>query len=128
MRLLHTMLRVGDLQRSVRFYTEVLGMKLLRTTDRPDQKYSLAFVGYDDEARASVLELTYNYGVDRYEMGGAFGHLAIEVPDAAQACEAVRAKGGTVTREAGPVKGGSTVIAFVQDPDGYKIEFIERRP
>lgn len=127
MRLLHTMLRVGDLQRSVRFYTEVLGMKLLRTTDRPDQKYSLAFVGYDDEDRASVLELTYNYGVDRYEMGGAFGHLAIEVPDAARACDEVRAKGGTVTREAGPVKGGATVIAFVQDPDGYKIEFIERR-
>ncbi len=127
MRLLHTMLRVGDLQRSIRFYTEVLGMKLLRTTDRPDQKYSLAFVGYDDEERASVLELTYNYGVERYEMGGAFGHLAIEVPDASQACNAVRAKGGTVTREAGPVKGGTTVIAFVQDPDGYKIEFIERR-
>jgi lactoylglutathione lyase len=127
MRLLHTMLRVGDLQRSVDFYTGVLGMKLLRTTDRPDQKYSLAFVGYDNEDRASVLELTYNYGVDKYDLGGAFGHLAIEVPDAKQACEAVRAKGGAVTREAGPVKGGSTVIAFVQDPDGYKIEFIERR-
>lgn len=126
MRLLHTMLRVGDLQRSVRFYTEVLGMKLLRTTDRPDQKYSLAFVGYDEEERASVLELTYNYGVDRYDMGGAFGHIAIEVADAAKACAAVREKGGTVTREAGPVKGGNTVIAFVQDPDGYKIEFIER--
>ena len=128
MRILHTMLRVGDLQRSIRFYTEVLGMKLLRTSDRPDQKYSLAFVGYDAEDRASVLELTYNYGVDRYEMGGAFGHIAVEVPDAAKACDAVRAKGGTVAREAGPVKGGSTVIAFVQDPDGYKIEFIERRP
>jgi lactoylglutathione lyase len=127
MRLLHTMLRVGDLQRAVDFYTGVLGMKLLRSTDRPDQKYSLAFVGYDGEDRASVLELTYNYGVDKYDLGGAFGHIAIEVPDAKKACEAVRAKGGTVTREAGPVKGGSTVIAFVQDPDGYKIEFIERR-
>jgi len=127
MRLLHTMLRVGDLPRSIRFYTEVLGMKLLRTTDRPEQKYSLAFVGYDTEDKASVLELTYNYGVDRYDMGGAFGHLAIEVKDAAQACENVRKAGGTVTREAGPVKGGTTVIAFVADPDGYKIEFIERK-
>ena len=127
MRLLHTMLRVGDLDRSVKFYTEVLGMKLLRSTDRPEQKYSLAFVGYDAEDRASVLELTYNYGVPRYEMGGAFGHIAIEVPDVARACEAVRARGGKVTREAGPVKGGTTVIAFVEDPDGYKIEFIENR-
>ena len=121
------MLRVGDLDRSVRFYTEVLGMKVLRTTDRPEQKYSLAFVGYDTEDKASVIELTYNYGVPKYEMGGAFGHLAIEVDNCAQACDAVRAKGGKVTREAGPVKGGSTVIAFVEDPDGYKIEFIERR-
>jgi lactoylglutathione lyase len=127
MRILHTMLRVGDLERSVKFYTEVLGMKLLRTTDRPEQKYSLAFVGYDTEDRAAVLELTYNYGVDRYDLGSAYGHVAIEVPDAKQACDAVRARGGTVTREAGPVKGGSTVIAFVADPDGYKIEFIERR-
>ncbi len=127
MRLLHTMLRVGDLQRSVRFYTDVLGMKLLRTTDRPDQKYSLAFVGYDDEERASVIELTYNYGVERYELGGGFGHLAIGVPDVKGACERVRNNGGRVTREAGPVKGGTTVIAFVEDPDGYKIEFIERR-
>ncbi len=126
MRLLHTMLRVGDLQRSVKFYTEVLGMKVLRTTDRPEQKYSLAFVGYDTEDRASVIELTYNYGVPKYEMGGAFGHLAIEVGNCAQSCDAVRAKGGKVTREAGPVKGGTTVIAFVEDPDGYKIEFIER--
>ena len=125
MRILHTMLRVGDLQRSVKFYTEVLGMKLLRSTDRPDQKYSLAFVGYGDESKDAVLELTYNYGVEKYEMGGAFGHIAIEVKDAKAACEAVRARGGTVTREAGPVKGGTTVIAFVQDPDGYKIEFIE---
>ncbi|OGA19461.1 MAG: lactoylglutathione lyase [Betaproteobacteria bacterium RIFCSPLOWO2_02_FULL_66_14] len=127
MRLLHTMLRVGDLGRSVKFYTEVLGMKLLRTTDRPDQKYSLAFVGYDDEERASVIELTYNYGVEKYDLGSAFGHLAIAVADAARACEQVRASGGRVTREAGPVKGGTTVIAFVEDPDGYKIEFIERR-
>jgi len=127
MRLLHTMLRVGDLQRSVKFYTDVLGMKLLRTTDRPEQKYSLAFVGYDSEDRASVIELTYNYGVERYELGGGFGHLAIGVPDVKGACERVRNNGGKVTREAGPVKGGTTVIAFVEDPDGYKIEFIERR-
>jgi len=127
MKILHTMLRVGDMQRSVKFYTEVLGMKLLRTTDRPEQKYSLAFVGYDSEDRASVIELTYNYGVPKYEMGGAFGHLAIEVDNCAQACDAVRSKGGKVTREAGPVKGGTTVIAFVEDPDGYKIEFIERK-
>jgi lactoylglutathione lyase len=126
MRILHTMLRVGDMNRSVRFYTELLGMKLLRTTDRPDQKYTLAFVGYDPEDRSAVLELTYNYGVDRYELGSAFGHIAIEVPDAAAACDAVRTAGGNVTREAGPVKGGTTVIAFVEDPDGYKIELIER--
>ena len=128
MRLLHTMIRVGDLQRSVKFYTEILGMKLLRSTERPEQKYSLAFVGYDTEDRASVIELTYNYGVDKYDLGSAFGHLAIEVPDVAKACNEVRAHGGKVTREAGPVKGGTTVIAFVEDPDGYKIEFIERRP
>jgi len=126
MRLLHTMLRVGDMQRSVRFYTEVLGMKVLRTTDRPEQKYSLTFVGYDDEERATVLELTYNYGVGRYDLGGGFGHIAIGVPDVKGACERVRSSGGKVTREAGPVKGGTTVIAFVEDPDGYKIEFIER--
>jgi lactoylglutathione lyase len=123
---LHTMLRVGDLQRSIDFYTHVLGMKLLRTTDRPEQQYSLAFVGYGDESAHSVIELTYNYGVTQYELGTAFGHLAIEVPDAAATCAAVKAAGGTVTREAGPVKGGTTVIAFVQDPDGYKIEFIQR--
>ena len=128
MRILHTMLRVGNLERSIKFYTEVLGMKLLRTTDRPDQKYSLAFVGYDTEDRTAVIELTYNSGVDRYEQGAGFGHLAIEIPDVKKACDDVRAKGGTVTREAGPVKGGTTVIAFVADPDGYKIEFIERRP
>jgi lactoylglutathione lyase len=125
MRILHTMLRVGDLDRSTRFYTEVLGMRVLRRTDRPDQKYTLAFVGYGDEAEGAVLELTYNYGVDRYDLGSAFGHIAIEVPDAAAACASVRAKGGNVTREAGPVKGGTTVIAFVTDPDGYKIELIE---
>ena len=130
MRLLHTMLRVGDLARSIDFYTRVLGMKLLRTTDRPEQQYSLAFVAFG-EGNASgdaEIELTYNYGVDRYEMGGAYGHIAIAVADAKATCDAVRAKGGTVTREAGPVKGGSTVIAFVQDPDGYKIELIERKP
>jgi lactoylglutathione lyase len=124
--MLHTMLRVGDLDRSVKFYTEVLGMQLLRTTDRPDQKYSLAFVGYDDEDRTAVLELTYNYGVEKYEMGTAYGHVAIAVPDAYKACEEVKKRGGAVTREAGPVKGGTTVIAFVQDPDGYKIELIQR--
>jgi lactoylglutathione lyase len=125
MRLLHTMLRVGDLDRSVKFYTNVLGMKLLRTTDRPEQKYSLAFVGYDTEDRASVIELTYNYGVERYDLGGGYGHIAIEVADAKKACDDVRKQGGKVTREAGPVKGGTTVIAFVEDPDGYKIEFIQ---
>jgi lactoylglutathione lyase len=126
MRILHTMLRVGEMDRSVKFYTEVLGMKLLRTTDRPDQKYSLAFVGYDDEDRTAVLELTYNHGVDRYDLGTAYGHVAIAVPDAYKACEAVKARGGKVTREAGPVKGGTSVIAFVEDPDGYKIELIQR--
>ena len=125
MRILHTMLRVGNMERSVKFYTEVMGMKLLRTTDRPDQKYTLAFVGYGTEDAQAVIELTYNYGVDSYNMGNAFGHLAIEVPDAYKACETVKAKGGSVTREAGPVKGGSTIIAFVQDPDGYKIELIQ---
>jgi lactoylglutathione lyase len=127
MRLLHTMLRVGNLERSIRFYTEVLGMKLLRTTDRPEQKYSLAFVGYDAEDRSTVLELTYNYGVERYDLGSGFGHIAIGVPDVAQACDKVRRQGGKVTREPGPVKGGTSVIAFVEDPDGYKIEFIESR-
>ena len=127
MRILHTMLRVGDLDRSVRFYTDVLGMKLLRTTDRPEQKYSLAFVGYDSEERSAVLELTYNYGVDRYELGGGFGHVALEVHDVKSACDKVKKQGGRVTREPGPVKGGTTVIAFVEDPDGYKIEFIERK-
>jgi lactoylglutathione lyase len=127
MRILHTMLRVGDLQRSIRFYTEALGMKLLRTTDRPEQKYSLAFVGYDDESRTAVLELTYNYGVERYDLGSAYGHVAVGVRDVKAACDNVRRLGGKVTREPGPVKGGTTVIAFVEDPDGYKIEFIESR-
>ncbi len=126
MRILHTMLRVGDLQRSIDFYTKVMGMTLLRTTDRPDQKYSLAFLGYDSNPDQAEIELTYNYGVSDYDMGTAYGHIAIGVADAAATCAAVRAAGGNVTRDAGPVKGGATVIAFVQDPDGYKIELIER--
>src|SRR5512144_1117788 len=130
MRILHTMLRVGDLDRSIAFYTRVLGMRLLRKTERPEQRYTLAFVGYDDEAKGAVLELTYNHGVDHYDLGTAYGHVAIDVPDAAATCDAVRSAsatyGGAVSREAGPVKGGTTVIAFVQDPDGYKIELIER--
>jgi lactoylglutathione lyase len=127
MRILHTMLRVGDLQRSIDFYTGVLGMKLLRTTENPEYKYTLAFVGYGTNPDHAELELTYNYGVDKYEMGTAYGHIAISVDDAYKACEAVKAAGGNVTREAGPVKGGKTVIAFVTDPDGYKIELIERK-
>ncbi|MEK0429028.1 MAG: hypothetical protein RL001_1555 [Pseudomonadota bacterium] len=126
MRILHTMLRVGDLQRSIDFYTQVMGMSLLRTTDRPDQKYSLAFLGYASNPDQAEIELTYNYGVDEYEMGTAYGHIAIGVEDAAATCAAVKAAGGNVTRDAGPVKGGATVIAFVQDPDGYKIELIQR--
>jgi len=127
MRILHTMLRVRNLEHSLKFYTEVMGMTLLRTTDRPEQKYSLAFVGYGPEETQAVLELTYNYGVFKYDIGTAFGHIAIEVPDAYKACEAIKAKNGVVVREAGPVKGGSTVIAFVEDPDGYKIELIQRK-
>lgn len=127
MRLLHTMLRVGDLQRSIDFYTRILGMKLLRTTDRPDQKYTLAFVGYGTNPDHAEIELTYNYGVDKYEIGTAFGHLALGVPDVYAACDAIKRDGGNVTREAGPVKGGTSVIAFVTDPDGYKIELIERK-
>jgi lactoylglutathione lyase len=127
MRILHTMLRVGDLQRSVDFYTKVLGMKLLRTTENPEYKYTLAFVGYGSNPDHAELELTYNHGVDKYEMGSAYGHIAIGVDDAYSACEVVRAQGGNVTREPGPVKGGKSVIAFVQDPDGYKVELIERK-
>jgi lactoylglutathione lyase len=120
------MLRVGDLQRSIDFYTRVLGMKLLRTTERPEQKYSLAFVGYGSNPEQAEIELTYNYGTDRYEMGTAYGHVALGMPDIYAACEKIRAAGGSVTREPGPVKGGDTVIAFVTDPDGYKIELIQR--
>jgi lactoylglutathione lyase len=131
MRLLHTMLRVGHLQRSIDFYTQVLGMDLLRTTQRPEQQYDLAFVGYGGNPGQAEIELTFNYGVDRYDQGTAFGHIAVGVPDVAATCSAVRdraaALGGAVTREAGPVKGGSTMIAFITDPDGYKIELIERR-
>ena len=126
MRILHTMLRVGDLQRSIDFYTQVLGMKLLRTTERPEQKYSLAFVGYGNNPDHAELELTYNWGVESYDIGNAYGHIAIGVPDVYVSCDRIRASGGNVTREPGPVKGGSTVIAFVTDPDGYKIELIQR--
>lgn len=126
MRLLHTMLRVGDLQRSIDFYTQVLGMQLLRTSENPEYKYTLAFVGYGNNPDHAELELTHNWGVDHYEMGTAYGHIALGVPDAYAACEKIRANGGNVTREAGPVKGGSTVIAFVTDPDGYKVELIQR--
>jgi len=120
------MLRVGDYQRSIDFYTRVLGMTLLRESDNPEYKYRLAFVGYGPETETAVIELTYNYGVDKYELGTAYGHIALEVPNAADACDRIRTAGGKVTREAGPVKGGTTVIAFVEDPDGYKIELIER--
>lgn len=126
MRLLHTMLRVGDMQRSIDFYTKNLGMKLLRTADNEEYKYSLAFVGYGDEADHSVLELTYNWGVSEYEHGGAFGHIAIGVDDIYGLCDKLKAAGADVYREPGPVKGGKTVIAFVRDPDGYAIELIER--
>jgi lactoylglutathione lyase len=125
-RFLHTMIRVGDLERSVNYYTKLLGMKELRRRDVPDGKYTLAFVGYDDEDSGAAIELTYNYGVTSYEQGSAFGHLAVGVPDVAAACEKVRGAGGKVTREAGPVMFGTTIIAFVEDPDGYKIELIQR--
>jgi lactoylglutathione lyase len=126
MRILHTMLRVGDLQRSIDFYTTVLGMTLLRTSDNPEYQYTLAFLGYGANPEHAELELTYNYGVHSYEHGTAYGHLAISADNIVAACQAVKANGGNVTREPGPVKGGSSVIAFVTDPDGYKIELIER--
>ena len=127
MRILHTMLRVGNLGHSIAFYTEVLGMKLLRSTDYPEGKFTLAFVGYQDESAGAVIELTYNWGVEKYEIGTGYGHIAIEVDDACKTCELVKQRGGKVVREAGPMKHGSTVIAFVEDPDGYKIEFIQKK-
>ncbi|HEX5337994.1 MAG TPA: lactoylglutathione lyase [Gallionella sp.] len=127
MRILHTMLRVGDLDKSIAFYSEVLGMKLLRRSDYPEGKFTLAFVGYQDEAAGAVLELTYNWGVSSYDMGNAYGHIAIEVEDAYKACEMVKQRGGKVIREAGPMQHGKTVLAFIEDPDGYPIEFIQRK-
>ncbi|WP_440863998.1 lactoylglutathione lyase [Symbiopectobacterium purcellii] len=126
MRLLHTMLRVGDLQRSIDFYTKVLGMRLLRTSENTEYKYTLAFVGYTEESEGAVIELTYNWGVDKYDLGNAYGHIALAVEDVAATCERIRQAGEKVTREAGPVKGGTTIIAFIEDPDGYKIELIEK--
>ncbi|MBM3117647.1 lactoylglutathione lyase [Jeongeupia naejangsanensis] len=126
MRLLHTMLRVGDLDRALVFYTEVLGMRLLRRQDYPEGRFTLAFVGYGDESDTAVLELTHNWDTNRYELGNAYGHIAIETDDIVATCEAVRLKGGKVVREPGPMKHGTTVIAFVEDPDGYKIEFIQK--
>ena len=126
MRMLHTMLRVGNLEKSIAFYTDVLGMKLLRQSENTEYKYTLAFVGYGDESEHTVLELTYNWDTDNYDLGNAYGHIALQVPDAYAACEKIKAAGGNVTREAGPVKGGTTVIAFVTDPDGYKVELIQR--
>ncbi|WP_034914551.1 MULTISPECIES: lactoylglutathione lyase [Erwinia] len=127
MRLLHTMLRVGDLQRSIDFYTNVLGMRVLRTSENSEYKYTLAFVGYTDESEGAVIELTWNWGVDSYNLGDAYGHIALGVDDVAATCDSIRQAGGNVTREAGPVKGGTTIIAFVEDPDGYKIELIENK-
>lgn len=128
MRILHTMLRVGNLQRSLDFYTQVLGMQLIRQKDYPDGRFTLAFVGYGAESESAVLELTHNWDSESYDLGNGFGHIAVEVNDAYQACDAVRKLGGKVTREAGPMKHGTTVIAFVEDPDGYKIEFIQKKP
>lgn len=126
MRLLHTMLRVGDLERSLAFYTGVLGMRALRRQDYPEGRFTLAFVGYEDESRGAVIELTHNWDTHAYDIGNAFGHLAVAVPDAYRACDEIRERGGKVVREAGPMKHGNTVIAFVEDPDGYKIELIQR--
>ena len=127
MRILHTMIRVGDLDRAIAFYTEILGMHLMRRQDYPEGRFTLAFVGYGDEDSNSVIELTHNWGVESYELGNGYGHIALEVPDAYAACEAIKARGGRVTREAGPMKHGTTVIAFVEDPDGYKIELIQSK-
>ena len=127
MRLLHTMLRVGNLEKSLDFYQNVLGMKLLRRKDYPEGKFTLAFVGYGDETDSTVLELTHNWDTERYDLGNAYGHIAIEVDDAYEACERVKRQGGNIVREAGPMKHGTTVIAFVEDPDGYKIEFIQKK-
>jgi lactoylglutathione lyase len=126
MRVLHTMIRVGSLERSIKFYTDVLGMKLLRKKDYPDGKFTLAFVGYGPETEQAVVELTYNWGTEKYDLGNAFGHIALEVDDVYKACADIKQRGGKVTREAGPMKHGSTVIAFVEDPDGYKIELIQK--
>jgi lactoylglutathione lyase len=127
MKILHTMLRVGDLDRSLKFYTEVLGMRLLRRADFPAGKFTLAFVGFQDESEGPVIELTHNWETDHYDLGTGYGHIALAVPDAYAACDAIRQRGGNVVREAGPMKGGATVIAFVEDPDGYKIELIEKK-
>lgn len=127
MKILHTMLRVGDLERSIRFYTEVLGMRLLRKNDFPDGKFTLAFVGYGEESGGAVIELTYNWGVDSYEIGTGYGHVAIAVSDVYGACEAMRKRGGKIVREPGPMKFSPTVMAFIEDPDGYRIELIERK-
>lgn len=126
MRILHTMLRVGDLDKSLAFYTEVLGMQVLRRDEYPEGQFTLAFIGYGDEQSEAVIELTYNWGTASYDKGNAYGHIAIEVNDAYAACEAVKKAGGNVVREAGPMKHGTTVIAFVEDPDGYKVEFIQK--
>lgn len=128
MRILHTMLRVGDLERSIEFYTKVLGMRLLRRNDYPEGKFTLAFLGYGSESDQAVLELTYNWGVERYELGNAYGHLALEVPNVYEACEKMRIAGGKIIREAGPMNAGTTIIAFLQDPDGYQIELIGEKP
>ncbi|WP_250656898.1 lactoylglutathione lyase [Alkalimarinus coralli] len=127
MRVLHTMLRVGDLDRSIAFYTDVLGMQLIRKSENPEYKYTLAFVGYGDESQGAVIELTYNWGQSDYDLGNAYGHIALETDDIYATCDAIKAKGGQVTREPGPVKGGTTIIAFVKDPDGYSIELINKK-